>query len=149
MRFFTDEKFQNGSAFEEYESYCKSIWAKVPIGLRQISKDMLPSEFDSEMVYGLHDAKIVKFECNDRANEIVIYFLIFDDEDIERRLKGIYKDAKCIITPSQAFISDDKDSDIMCHEVTYDKEIFRHSILFACGEELSIEFLAFELEVVV
>ena len=147
MRFFTDEKYQNGSAFTEYESYCKSIWPQVPIGLRQISKDMLPSEFDSDMVYGLHDARIIKFECDEQANEIFIYFSIFDEEDNEYRLKGTYKDAKCILQPSVTFIGDDRDCDIMCHEVIYEKKRFSHTILFASGEELIIEFSTFELEV--
>lgn len=152
MRYFTDEKYQNGTAFFEYENYCKSIWLKVPLGIRQLCKGMLPDEFAADMMYELHDGRISKFEFNEKQYEVTIYYLIFDELDREHLLKANYKNAGCINLPqfiSEGNSNEDCFCDIMCHEIFLtDDNMLHHTLLFASGAELVIEFSDFDLDVI-
>lgn len=148
MKYFNNEKYKNREGYLAYVEYCKSIWDIVPIGIKQISKGMLPDEFDFNIKYDLHDGRISEIEID--VNTINITYLIFDDEDKKHILKGIYKDAECINKPPHNFVDKDfnRRCDIMCNEIIYtENRKFRHSILYPSGEELIIEFSSFELNV--
>ena len=145
MRFFNDR------LDKEYESFCRSIWDSVPLGLKLICKSMLPDGFDKEMRYCIHDGHIIKFEENKKTNDIELNLLIFDEYDSIRKIEEehklvlVYKNAKVIKKP-QNCVGMQHDRDIMCHEISEYKEgRFIHSYLFPGGKELSIEFEGFEL----
>jgi hypothetical protein len=148
MLFFTDEKYQNGTAFCEYEAHCKSIWNDIPIGIHKLLKGMLPPDFDPDIIYGLHDGRINNVDLDKQKNEISIHFTIYDDLENASNIMGIYKDAEIIAPVSDYLINgyESPECDIMCHEITIRNDgNLCHTVLFAAGEELSIVFSSFEL----
>jgi len=148
--FFTDEKYQNDTAWIEYEKYIRSIWKDLPYDLRMIHEGMLPEElFDKAKSVSLHDARITNYYF-DKKLSVLSVVLNTDYEGNLRKAFFEYYGAKIIqdVSPNRKGLGlDDYHSDIMCHELTKDEEDnFQHAIIFCSGEEFILRFSCFKMK---
>lgn len=141
MRFFTDEKFQNNTAHAEYEKYCRDHWDKLPHAFRVIQFEQIPEEILGEIdKISLHDSRITDF--SESGDEVTLN-LNADHRGGLRVVTIQYSGVTKIKKPGISNLGDDienPDSDLMCHEVFIDGNLFQHTILFASNEILDITF---------
>lgn len=138
----------NNSAQTEYAEYCRSIWDDLPPDLKTIHWGMLPDELTSGQSHvALHDGKIINFVSTN--NDLKIEFST-DHFGKLRKAWFHYIDAIILQIPNENVLGKqikNGDSDVMCHEIekTIDGE-WVHTLLFASGEELIIQFKDFSLK---
>ena len=139
MKYFTDKKFQNGSAHQDYETYARSIWSDLTSDLKSIQGEMLPEDMFTETPYCLHDSLIFSHE----SNRDLKFIIGTNHQEEWVQIELTYKDGIIKKEVSKQRLTNkptSPDNDIMCHEVTKEKYYFVHTILFASGEELEIQF---------
>lgn len=143
MKYFTDKKLQDNTAYIDYENYCRSIWADLPNELKYLQGEMLPEDLVGNQSICLHDGRILNYENNNDLNQVNLTVGI-DHLGDWKTINIQYSDAKCVkCVPNKRLTdkSDSPDDDIMFHEITKGEDNdFLHSILFAGGEEIIINF---------
>lgn len=148
MKYFTNEKYENNTAWLDYEAYCKSIWKDLPNDLKLINEGMLPeSMMNIKKSIGLHDGKITNFIFNKVSSKLNIS-VNTDNQGALRQTELEYITAKVLQDVSsdrKGKNIDDPDSDIVCHEIMHNNGVYIHMLLFASGEELIIEFQDFRM----
>jgi hypothetical protein len=142
MNYFTNEKFADNTAYCDYIEYCRSIWNELPDELKSIQKNMVLDEMlDGLVMIEFHDGKIVDFR---QDGEDLCIELNTNLHGALRKVWLKYHNATIIMLPKSNVLGEDIDnckSDIMCHEIeTIDTKAYTHTLLFASGEELLIQF---------
>jgi hypothetical protein len=147
MQFFTDEKCGKGVAHAEYEKFWEVNRGLLPDDLLRINGGMLPESCfpDCEAAIELHDARVQEFLRDSSDVRILLYGDHLGDLRIIRLHYSGVVECEGI---TAAILSNNMHSDLMCHETTIDKDgIFKHQMLFASGDILSIRFRRFSVTV--
>ena len=118
MKFFTEEKYQNGTSHSEYEKYCRSIWNELGNEIKCINTGMLPEDMlEGLAAIDLHDSKIIGF--NKTSSFLEIEF----NTDNHGGLRKVWLKYLCpniVELPSNNVLGNNiehRDSDVMCHEI--------------------------------
>ncbi|MAC53810.1 MAG: hypothetical protein CME31_14835 [Gimesia sp.] len=140
MRFFTDKKFQLGTAHNEYEQYWRDNYDRMPKLTLRLSAGMLPIKFIAETndpVF-LHDARIQSSTVIDDILSLTLH----GDDDGGRRIINNQYDCNGFSIPEipAALLANKPHCDLACHEFVIESDRINHQILFASGTELTIPF---------
>ena len=146
MRFFTDENFEDGTAYKKYERYCRANWQYFPKELKVIQFGQLPEEMLSNLdKINLHDSRVLDFNQHRDTITIKLKVIFFDTSKV---VIFRYFNVKNSDIPDINLLGGDienPNSDLMRHEVHIDKNFFTHTILFASGKFLKIHFHKMEI----